>query len=66
MLMAGPLGGAAGGSLEALPVGPTAFTTEFEDDIDGGPPEALPAGPTASTTEFKDDVDGGAPGERCR
>jgi hypothetical protein len=48
-------------------VGPAAFTTEFEDDVNGGPPlEVLLVGPVASTTEFEDDIDVGAPGGRYR
>jgi hypothetical protein len=43
-------------------VGPTASTTDVEDDVDGGPLGALPAGPIASTTEVQEDIDGGPPG----
>jgi hypothetical protein len=50
--MVGPCG--------ALPVGPTASTTEFEDDVDGGPPggryQQIRQRPPQS---FEDDVDGG-------
>jgi hypothetical protein len=42
----------------ALPVCPTASTTEVGDDIDGGPLWALLVVLTASTTDFEDDVDG--------
>jgi hypothetical protein len=74
--IAGPHGGTVSGSdngchrvlkttsmvwtLGALPAGPTASTTEVEDDINGGPPwGALSLGLAASTAEFEDDVDGG-------
>jgi hypothetical protein len=36
MLMADPWG--------ALPAGPTASTTEFEEDVDGGPPGGIAGG----------------------
>jgi hypothetical protein len=49
--MVGPLG--------ALPVGPPASTTEFEDDVDGGTPgrccRCIQQRPPSS---FEDDVDG--------
>jgi hypothetical protein len=43
-------------------VGPTASTTEVEEDVDDGPLGALPVGPAASTTKDEEYVDGGPPG----
>jgi hypothetical protein len=45
-----------------LLAGPTAATTEVEEDIDGGPHGGvLPMDPTMATIESVEDVGGGAP-----
>jgi hypothetical protein len=53
------------GPLEALPVGPAAATTVFQEDVDGGPLEALPTGQVAATTEVEENINARHGGGGC-